>query len=336
MIPEEILYAASIVSVRIVHKREDKSEYSRYLPTNFSALAKIHLDYVLTNGNKIDGVIVTPSCTAAEFVFDAIGQQNKPAFNFMLDLPRKIEASAEDYYASELERLARSIEKCFEVVITEEKLTKAIDHFNQIRKIILKLKQYQKDGLISGQRYFDLMNMIGSTKKDMVMKNLNDEIAEIGRSDLVMRGIKKILCLGSPPQSACLLCALESVGLHVILDDYCTSGAYLGKPVSTTGNIYKNLAHSYLGSHMCSRTNAKPERVQYIKKLISKYNPDGIVYNLSQFRIPDCYDLVMLKEEIMSLKEPLPFLAVIDNGNDVLASAVQTSIDAFAEMLICQ
>jgi benzoyl-CoA reductase/2-hydroxyglutaryl-CoA dehydratase subunit BcrC/BadD/HgdB len=333
MVPEELIFAAGLNSRRIINISDKRGQSSQYLPTNFCSLVRGYMDSLLDNQDaEMGGLIITPACNATEFLYDAVKHAGIVDYLYMLDVPRRRDIEGIRFFADQLYQLACSLEEHFGVRVTRDSLLEAIVLFNSIRENLDILKQARMNGLISGLEFFNLAKMTATDDKQRVLdilKMVNETAVErvSYNSDR-----KKIMIIGSPLLSGDLIDCVESDGGLVFLDDLCTSSTYLGATVTTEGDLFENLASSYVQSRLCSRMETTSNRINQVKGLLEKSNPDGVIYNLSKFRVTDCYDSVMLKEELFN-ENGLPFTVIENENIGEIDQGVKTRIAAFMELL---
>jgi benzoyl-CoA reductase subunit C len=332
MVPEEVIFAAGLDPVRILKISERESHSSKIFPSNFCSLVKGYLDVLLDEqGEKLDGLIFTPSCNATEFLFDAVKDSGVVDYLYMLDAPRRRDNDGIHFFAEQLRLLASSLEDNFDSRVTRESLLNAIIFFNSIRENINIIRQARLQGHIFGRDFFSLVKAIATGNKKQALEEINAAREAIaGKTDTC--GKKKILLIGTPLMDSKLIECIENAGGAVFLDDLCTSNTYMSCPVSTEGDLFFNLAYSYLQSRICTRMDCKLDRINQVKEVLDKYKPDGVIYNLSRFRVTDCYDSIALKEELFDEKRP-PFLVIENENTGQVNLTTITKIEAFMELL---
>lgn len=333
MVPEELIFAAGLNASRITPIADETGQHSQYLPANFCSLVRGYMDRLLDNrGNNTAGLIFTPACNATEFLYDAVKHAGVVEYLYMLDVPRRADAEGVRFFAGQLCQLACSLERQFGGRITRDSLLDAIVLFNSIRENLNALKQARICGWMSGLEFFDLARMTATYDKQSALGILEKVNASIRERSTYRSDRKKILMLGSPLLSGELIDCVERDGGLVFLDDLCTSNTYLGPSVKTEGDLFENLAFGYVRSRLCSRMSTTLKRIEQVKDLLEQYSPDGVIYNLSKFRVTDCYDSVMLKEELFNGSNP-PFIVIENENARKLNQGTKTRIDAFMELL---
>jgi benzoyl-CoA reductase/2-hydroxyglutaryl-CoA dehydratase subunit BcrC/BadD/HgdB len=333
MVPEEIIYAAGLMPKRAPQIRLDGGRSSEFMAANFSALAKGCLDNLIDGKHGLQGMVLTPSCTSSEFVFDAVNNEKLVDFLFMLDVPRKRNAESVSFLSAQLRRLAASLERCFNTQISYDQLRDAIELFNSIRAQLDLLKDCLYKGEISGSTFYDLAIMTASVDKREALNKLQEVTASLKLQAGIHAGGKKILLLGSPLQSRALILEIEKRSGRIVLDDTCAAGTYMGYPVSAEGDLFDNLAYAYLNSRLCSRMESKTDRINHVSALLDSCDFDGVIYNLAKFRVCDCYDSVMLKEELFGERTSPHFMVVENDNRSELNAATQTKIETFMELI---
>jgi benzoyl-CoA reductase subunit C len=333
MVPEELIFAAGLEPVRIIGVPAKSGFSADYFPANFCSLVKSYLDIILDQqGAKWDGLIITPACNATEFLFDAVKQEGVVDFLYMLDAPRKRDQAGVEFFAGQLRRLADYLADAFGTRITRESLLESVILFNSIRENLQVVKRARLQGLVSGQQFFNLAALTATGDKRRALQAIIEvgESVAGGRGDY--HGKKRILLTGTPLLNAGLIDCVESAGGLVCGDDLCTSQTYLGHPVDTEGDLFINLARSYLQGRICSRMESKRDRIDQVRELLEWYHPDGVIYNLSKFRVADCYDSIALKEELFAEEVP-PFLVIENENGGPMDLAATTRIETFMELL---
>lgn len=334
MVPEEIVYAAGLYSKRLYNLKSNEVGFSRSeLPTNFCSLVRTYEDALNHTENKdFDGFIFTTACNATNFLYDSLKHSKKLDFLFMLDIPRKQNDQGVIFYKEQLLKLANALQHSFEVHIDRESLIEAIELFNKIRAQMKIFKKARLSGQISGKEYFDIVRLLDVPDKKKALQEIENKRETLKANDSLQDKRKKILVLGSPLLNEEILTSIESQSALVFMDDLCNMDTYLGEPVDISGDLYANLASSYLNNRMCSRMETKDTRNLQIKSILEQHKPHGVIYNLSKFRVTDCYESVMLKEDVFK-QNNIPFL-VLENDNSInMNSSVKLRVDSFLEML---
>jgi benzoyl-CoA reductase subunit C len=336
MVPEELIFAAGLEPIRIFKIPKNKCYYSsNYFPSNFCSLVKGYLDILMDNRenqeDKLDGLILTPSCNATEFLFDTVKHEGVVDYLYMLDVPRKRDKEGVRFFAKQLSQLSSFLEDAFDTQISKESLLDTITLFNSIRENLNIIKKARLQGIISGRDFFSMIVMVATQNKKKALEKIIKVRESIKEKSIDFKK-KKILVIGTPLLNLGLIDCIESAGGAVFLDDFCTSHTYLGNSVSTEGDLFLNMSSSYLQGRICTRMDCKLDRINKVKEMLDKFNPDGVIYNLSKFRVTDCYDSIALKEELFYENHP-PFMVLENDNDDHMNLASTTRIEAFLELL---
>ncbi len=335
LVPEELIFAAGVQSKRLYYKSEPKAEPSEYtLPVNFCSLVRTYFEALtIYRDSNMEGAILTTACSATYFLYDALKHCGNMNFIYMLDVPRKQDPAGIDFFARQLADLAKTLGKHFHVTIDRDKLFQAIEHFNRIRDFLAIFHEARVSHRLSGQDYFKIVHLISISDKVIVLKQLEKIKKDILHADFAdEKTKKKILLLGSPLLSIDLVAFLESFQVTVDIDDLCTGAGYLGSHVETEGDLYFNLAAAYLKSRLCSRMERNDTRIRQVKEMLANFQPDGVIYNLSKFRVTDSYESVMLKEEFFN-EIATPYLVLANDHPFEMNLSMKSRLETFIQVL---
>jgi benzoyl-CoA reductase/2-hydroxyglutaryl-CoA dehydratase subunit BcrC/BadD/HgdB len=117
-VPEEILYAADILPVRITGKGvDDTSLADSYLTRVNCTFARCCLEVGLTGGfDFLDGAVFLNGCDHIRRAFDNWEAHEKALpFMYMLPVPHVIDANGLQWYKEEVIKLKEAVEEYFDV-----------------------------------------------------------------------------------------------------------------------------------------------------------------------------------------------------------------------------
>lgn len=331
MVPEEIIYAANLHPKRLFAENFDNGNPGPYsLPANFCSLVKTYNNLLNKQDIDIDGCIFTTACNATDFLYDSIKPANKFSFVYMLDIPRKKDQNALLFFESQLFKLTKALENCYGIEITPGSLAAAIEMSNKIRSQLELCRKARHAGFISGLEYYQLIRLLDEPDKENAINTIDKRLHVFQAREMV-QDRKRLLLLGSPILHTDLLSSIESEKFTVFMDDICSMDRYAGNIIDTSGNLLKNLAAAYLNHYQCSRMETGFAKIEKVNWILRQYKPDGVIYNLSKFRVTDCYESVMLYEDIFR-HNSIPFL-VLENEITNINSATRLKLDNFLEIL---
>ncbi|MEE9496430.1 MAG: 2-hydroxyacyl-CoA dehydratase family protein, partial [Desulfobacterales bacterium] len=177
--PEEIIWAAGALPYRILGSGATISKADGHLQAYSCSLVRGALDDALLGKlDFLDGTVFPHTCDSIQRLSD-IWRLNT-GFDLHLDLvlPVKLNTkSAESYMHAVIKKFRRDLETGLRVEITAEKLSKAIQTFNQIRTCLQRIYEIRRDhsGKVSSR---DLHAIV---KASMVMDRnvLSDRLSAV-------------------------------------------------------------------------------------------------------------------------------------------------------------
>ncbi len=139
------------------------------------------------------------------------------------------------------------------------------------------------------------------------------------------------MLLGSTNNDMSLITLLDSLGAHVVIDDFCSGWRYYQTQLKTEANRLEALANRIIERPACPMKDM-PERRRptHISKLLDEYKVQGVIYTLH--RLCDVHGLDYPVIESRMNKKNIPILKLeLDYSFPV--GQVRTRIEAFLEMI---
>jgi benzoyl-CoA reductase/2-hydroxyglutaryl-CoA dehydratase subunit BcrC/BadD/HgdB len=125
---------------------------------------------------------------------------------------------------------------------------------------------------------------------------------------------------------------VESLGVVMVADDFCTGLRYWYQMVEESGDPIEALAHRYLNAECpCPRTNPSTLRSDRLIELAKDFKLDGIIALTMRNCAPYIHDLPMWKTKVEDSGVAVQDLDIEYGGG--LSGQVRTRIEAFIEML---
>ena len=124
---------------------------------------------------------------------------------------------------------------------------------------------------------------------------------------------------------------VHELGGVIVLDDLCT-GKRLLQTDTKPGqgeDPYNYLARTYLGKESCPRMRWNEKKLTGLKKMLHRYDIEGVIFYYLKFCDPWYYFGLLLKETI----KEIPVLILEGDYSGVECGQMQTRISAFLEMI---
>lgn len=334
-VPEEILYAADVLPVRILgsHEPLDVTEphiFGMYCPFCRDCLAqglKGKYDY-------LDGIMISQSCLHIRQAFTSWEMHVPVDFSYYLPMPQNVQSKRSlPYLAGELKVFKEAVEKWTGKTITEDKLKRGITIMNTSRRLTRELYEKRKapDPPVTG---LDAMyTVVASQMVDKGeynetlgewMKNLPDTSGHNGSKI-------RLMILGSENDDTEFVGMVESLNAVFVVDDHCTGSRYFWNEVTTNGDLLDSIARRYIERVPCPTKDwPKRLRIDHIKKLAKDWKVQGAIVIQQKFCDPHELDNPAIMRELKAVGVPSQFLEL---DVTVPVGQFKTRVEAFLEML---
>lgn len=334
-VPEEILYAANVLPVRILgsHEPQDVTEphiFGMYCPFCRDCLAqglKGKYDY-------LDGIMIAQSCLHIRQAFTSWRIHVPVDFNYYLPMPNNVQSKrALPYLTGELKVFKDAVEKWTGKSITDSDLNRGIEIMNKSRQLTNELYELRKD---TNPPVTGLEAMYAVVASQMVDKKDYNGILQLILPELPQRQVEngskvRLMILGSEDDDTEFVGMVESMDAVFVVDDHCTGSRYFWGEVRSNQNPLEAIASRYVERVPCP-TKDWPERkrVDHIKKLAQDWNVQGALVIQQKFCDPHELDIPAIVDSLKQNGVPSQFL---EFDVTVPIGQFKTRVEAFLEML---
>ena len=159
-VPEEMIYAAGMLPIRITGWAGDTSVADGYLYSNVCSFARGCLEEGLKgNYDFLSGYVAVNSCDNLRRLFEVWSRYCKTPFTHIIKLPHKITEDSIAYFRDELFHLKERLEEFTGKEITDGSLQTAINLYNRTRQLLRRLYELRKANSppISGAETLDVV-----------------------------------------------------------------------------------------------------------------------------------------------------------------------------------
>ncbi len=334
-VPEEILYAAHVLPVRILgsHEPQDVTEphiFGMYCPFCRDCLAQGlqgRYDY-------LDGVMIAQSCLHIRQAYTSWEKHIPVDFSYYLPMPNNVQSQrAVPYLTGELKVFKEAVEKWTGKAITDDDLKKGIEVMNTSRQLTKDLYELRKQ---DNPPVTGLEAMYTVVSSQMVDKNDFNAALQAVLTKLPQRQVEnsskvRLMILGSEDDDTEFIDMVESLDAVFVVDDHCTGSRYFWNTVNTNGNLFESIAARYVERVPCP-TKDWPERsrVKHINALAKDWNVQGAIVIQQKFCDPHELDIPAIIENLKGSGVPAQFLEL---DVTVPVGQFKTRVEAFLEML---
>lgn len=333
--PEEIMYAAGVLPVRILgsHEPQDVTEphiFGMFCPFCRDCLAqglKGRYDY-------LDGIMIAQSCLHIRQAFTSWKLHIPVDFSYYLPMPNNVQSPrAVPYLTGELRAFKDALEEWTRKSITDEDLEESIDIMNESRRLTRNLYELRKkiDPPLTGlEAMYAVVSSQVVDKRDynQEMKKFLQQLPERQTED----GSRiRLMILGSEDDDTEFVKMVESLGAVFVVDDHCTGSRYFWNEVLPESDLLASIAARYVKRIPCpSKDWPQRSRIDHIQQLARDWGVQGTIVIQQKFCDPHELDIPAIIESLKKMGIPSQFL---EFDVTVPVGQFKTRVEAFLEML---
>jgi len=334
-VPEEILYAAGVLPVRILgsHEPQDVTEphiFGMFCPFCRDCLAqglKGRYDY-------LDGIMIAQSCLHIRQAFTSWQKHIPVGFDYYLCMPHHVQSPrALPFLTGELNDFKKTVEEWTGKKISDKDLDKAIEVYNENRRLMRAIYDLRKgdNPPLTGEEAMEMVvsnQMTDKAEHSKELKKLLDELPK--RKDGRKTGTR-LMILGSEDDDIKFIHMVESCGATFVVDDHCTGTRYFWNDVKPDSDRIKAIAARYIDRVPCpSKDWMERRRLQHILNLAKDWNVKGAIVIQQKFCDPHELDIPAIRKALHAMGIKTLFL---EFDVTVPIGQFKVRVEAFLEML---
>jgi len=334
-VPEEILYAADILPVRVLGSHEPPTVTEPYIFAMYCHFCRDCLAQGLKGKfDYLDGIIEGQSCLHLRQAFNAWRLHIPIDYAYYIYVPHGIQTrSAIPYFTKELDKFKQSLEKWTGKNITNQALDRGIEILNRNRELMRKITEYRK---VNPPKLTGLEAMEMTLSSQMVDKTEHNKLLEQLLQELPNRKLNResnlrLMIIGSEDDDRVFMKNVENLGATFVVDEHCTGTRYYWDNVKPQEDRLKAIAARYVNRVPCpSKDWPELTRIQHAVSLAKEYSVKGALIIQNKFCDPHGVEIPPLKEALAQIgvqTYPLEFDVTVPWGQ------FRTRVEAFLETL---
>jgi benzoyl-CoA reductase subunit C len=329
-VPEELLYAANILPVRILGAHTPQSVTEPHIFAMFCPFCRDCLAQGLQGKyNYLDGVMIAQCCLHIRQAFASWDLHVPVEYKYYLPMPNNVQTRhAYPYLKNELTELKLSLERWIGRSITDADIERGIEVMNTNRRLLRKVYELRKKDAppING---VDAMYIVVSSQ--LVDKREHSEaLRELLDKDMQASnpGIR-LMITGSENDATEFIEMVESLNATFVIEDHCTGSRYFWNEVIPKTDLLLSIASRYIDRPPCpSKDWPVRRRLRYNLDLIKEYRVQGAILVQQKFCDPHELDIPALRKELE--KNGIPTLT-LEFDVTVPVGQFKTRVEAFLE-----
>jgi len=305
--PEEILYAANILPVRLLGAQKSSDLVEKHLASNIAcSFCRDCLGQALEGEyDYLDGMVQGQTCLHTGEVFWIMEKHLPFEFTYFLSVPHGTQSKGRfEYLAKEYEDFKSACEKWIGKPITNEDLDLGIEAYNTNRRLIREIFEFRKkeDPQVTGAEALDV-----ALSGQIMDRREHNEMMQAVLQDLPNRQMDRetgtrLILIGSVNTDREFMRLVEEeldLPATVVIDDTCTGIRYNFNDVTPQEDRLMAISIRYNHRPPCPNKDwPKRRRMPFISHLIKEYNVDAAVLYNQKFCQPHQLDNVYIEEKL--------------------------------------
>ena len=333
--PEELMYAAGILPVRILgsHEVQDVTEphiFAMFCPFCRDCLAqglKGRFDY-------LDGIMIAQSCLHIRQTFTSWQKHIPIDYSYYLPMPHHVQSPrAMPFLTKELEVFQTSLEQWLGRKIEDQAIDDAIEVYNRNRRLMWQVFELRKGAAppLTGEEAMEVVLSSQMVDKQDHNAALESLLARLAQREMKRSTGTRLIILGSENDDIEFIRMVESCDATFVTDDHCTGTRYFWNNVEPDGSQLGRIAERYIERVPCpSKDWPERTRVAHVLELAKAYDVQGAIVMQQKFCDPHEIDIPALIKALNGAGIKTLFL---EFDVTVPIGQFKVRVEAFLEML---
>ncbi|MDD5007878.1 MAG: 2-hydroxyacyl-CoA dehydratase family protein [Syntrophorhabdaceae bacterium] len=316
-VPEEILYAAGIVPLRILSSHESQAMTRGYIHETYCSFSHdCAYQGLQHNYDYLDLIVTSSSCIHMGEAFNVwvrfAGFQEK---SYLMQYPHIIHTKpAGGFMVESFKQFKEFVEKLAKKPVTDDDIEKAIKVYNHNRRLLKRLWEFLRRDkpAITGPEVATVTlasQLMDKQECNVMLEQLIERLeAEPGKAPSGVR----LMVTGGACDDLGVFDLIEHLNYSasLVFIDSCTAARYFWFEVpEDRPDKLKALAEGYIGKIPCPAKDNVPgtgekKRFRFVQQFIEDFKPDGVVFLYQRFCSPQPMDVVGLKPVLDKLGIP--------------------------------
>jgi benzoyl-CoA reductase subunit C len=335
-VPEEVIYAAGILPVRILGGHEPQSIADVHIsPNKWCPFCRHCLAQGLAGKyHYLGGIVTTLSCFHLQQSFDSWQKHVPVAYSYFLDMPFYVQGHlAHECFTREIEQFVSSLEKWTGRPVSQSALKEAIKTYNKDRQLMRRVYQQRKfaNPRVSGVEAMEMVlasMLMDKEEHSHLLEQMLEKVAH--DTSGAVSGIR-LMVIGAESEDTETVRLIESLGANVVVDAHFIGTRYFWNDVSLDGNPIRSIAARYLEKPPYPQEDfPKSLGVAHAVRLAKDFDVQGAIMLLNTYCDPFQWEIPLLSRQFEENSIPL---MVLDLNPIKPDAQMRNRLEAFIEML---
>ncbi len=316
--PEEIVYAAGLVPIRVFGSCGPFTVADSYMPDYYCAHARGCLNAGIGGDyDYLDGIVYAYACQHTQGAYDSWARQATSKYTCFIDMPSMVEMpEAIGFFVEELKTFKGSLEKAFGVKVTDAKLEAAIKLCNEERALLRAIYAQKRDPkpVVSGEEVFSLIldNMVSAKGE----QGLSPFLSELKSRKRPEQKRTRMMVLSTELDDHRIFAAMENQGTIVVADNLCTGSRYIWEDVEPAGDPLEAIAKRYLLGVNCPLKHPLDRGLSLIEDMIDGFGVEKAMFIWPQGCDPMGWSVPFIKKMLEGRGIPSCWVTIRGDGSE--------------------
>ena len=341
-VPEEILYAAGIVPLRVLSSHVPQGATRSFIHETYCSFSHdCAFQGLQHNYDYLDLIVHSSSCIHMAEAFNVwvrfAGFEKK---SFLIPFPHIIHSKpAGGFMVDSFREFKTFVEKFTKTTITDDDLEKAIKTYNRTRRLLKRLWEFLKreNPPVTGAEVAAVTLASQVMDKQACNRLLERLIRELETAPGKEPGVR-LMVTGGACDDLRILDLIENLNYpaSLVFVDSCTAARYFwfeveeGRP-----DKLEAIAEGLISRIPCPAKDNVPgtgekKRLRFIQQFIQDFKPDGVVFLYQRFCSPQSMDIVALKPVVSMMGIPFTELEL---DTTVPVTQFGTQLESLVEII---
>jgi len=316
--PEEVIYAADILPVRILGGHAATTLATPHMFDMWCPFSRDCLNQGLMGkyNDYLDGIMACNACLHPRQAFGAWTIQVPTPWNYWFVMPNAVRSPrAKTFLAGELDEFKKAMEEWSGKTITDDDLDQGIDIMNTNRRLMKQVYEFRKEDNppITGAEAMTMVwasQLMDKREQNELLKQL---IEALPKRKLDRDTGVRLMIIGSENDDREFMEMVESVGGTFVIEDHCTGSRYFWDEVVPEKDRLQAIANRYCDRVPCpgkdwGMEDASRKRFPHILQLAQDYKIQGALLVQQKFCDPHELDTPSLRRYLEGNGIPCYFL----------------------------
>jgi len=342
-VPDELIYASGAIPLCLIHGGQARSaeEALSLVPNVICPFARAQIGETLLKVNPLyntlDLVVVPTTCQHLKQVGDVWEHQGTVDV-FKLGVPYDCQDDYEvEYYRGRLAELKKTLEHLTGNVITDDKLTEAIDVYNRLRGLLRTLSLVRRDRQPAISTLdFVRLNHVSMYVDPVMMADVLEALCSTTPAAAPLPADRPRVMLMGPALAFGdydIINLVTEAGAEVVVEEIFEGIRDYRHVVNGSGDPITRLAWSYLHDKKPAAfaRGATRKKIDFVLDLIKQFDVQGVLWY--QLLCCELYDEESYLFEKVLRERGIPMLVVESDYHSLATGAVRTRLEAFVEIM---